>query len=729
MEKAKILIVEDDAIVALEIESSLKGAGYQVTSIVDTGAQAIVKADTDRPNLVLMDIHIKGKIDGVEAADEIRLRFKLPVVFSTTYVDEIKIGRAKLVMPFGYILKPIQDRDLKMVIEMALFVSKMDAERRKAEFLLKESEIKYQTLFKSSAEGFLLLRDKVFILCNEKACQQFACKCDYIIGKTPKELSPVVQPNGSLSAVLANKLLKKAYTGESPYFPWQHKKKNGDLFDLEISLKLLNIGSSRILQVMYRDMPEFRAVKKALNNEQLMTNNLVETANAMVIGLDNYGRIQIFNSVAEKLTGYLQHEVKNVDWFEVLVPKESSPGVWQNFGRLTEGVRKKQIINPILTRKGELRTILWSISEIIRDDKIAGTISFGIDITDFINQGKKLQQALTELEKLKEQLHEENVYFQDEVKLTYNFGEIIGKSPALKKVLRQVEQVAASDSTVLLLGETGTGKELLVRAVHNLSSRKNHPLIKVNCAAIPFNLIESELFGHEKGAFTGALAKKKGRFELAHKGTIFLDEIGDLPFESQAKLLRVLQECELEHLGDTKTVKIDARVLAATNKDLKELCAQSKFREDLFYRLNVFPIECPPLRKRKEDIPLLVRHFVDKYNLKMGKNIKEIPQKIIKTMQAYYWPGNIRELENIIERAIIISSGKKLMIGNWLTGIPGFAKKSKIPTLEDLQKEYILSVLNMTNWRIRGKYGASEILGIKPTTLEAKMSKFGIRRK
>ncbi|MBT4266478.1 MAG: sigma-54-dependent Fis family transcriptional regulator [Deltaproteobacteria bacterium] len=351
-----------------------------------------------------------------------------------------------------------------------------------------------------------------------------------------------------------------------------------------------------------------------------------------------------------------------------------------------------------------------------------------IEVTERKKAEKELQQALKELEEIKNQLLEENIYLQEEIKLSNDFCEIIGKSHSLKNVLSQLEQVSPLDSTVLLLGETGTGKELFARAVHNLSPRKLHPLIKVNCAALPANLIENELFGHEKEAFSGAHSKKVGRFELANHGTIFLDEVGDIPMELQAKLLRVLQEGEFERLGGAATIKTDVRVLAATNKDLRKMCAEGEFREDLFYRLYVFPIDCPPLRERKEDIPLLVNHFVARYNLKTAKKIDEIPKKVMNELQAYYWPGNVRELENIIERAIIMSQGKQLQLGNWLTRSSLPVQKEEVLSLDEQQKEHILRVLELTNWRIRGSGGAADILKIHPNTLDARMRKLEINR-
>ncbi len=279
---------------------------------------------------------------------------------------------------------------------------------------------------------------------------------------------------------------------------------------------------------------------------------------------------------------------------------------------------------------------------------------------------ESLSKALAEVEALKNQLQAENTYLREEIKQAGNFDEIISQSKAFGKVLRQVEQVAPTHTSVLILGESGTGKELLARAVHNRSSRKNKPLVKINCAALPATLIESELFGHEKGAFTGATNQKIGRFELADGGTIFLDEIGEMPIDLQSKLLRVLQEGEFERVGSAKTLKVNVRVIAATNRDLEKEIGEGRFREDLYYRLNVFPIQSLPLRERREDIPLLVRHFCTKHGPGIGRQIEVIPQEVIDTLMDYHWPGNIRELENVIERSLIISSGRKLELGNAL---------------------------------------------------------------
>src|SRR4051812_39223636 len=314
---------------------------------------------------------------------------------------------------------------------------------------------------------------------------------------------------------------------------------------------------------------------------------------------------------------------------------------------------------------------------------------------DLEKANQELAKRLAEIEILKNQLAAENKYLQEEIKLNHNFDEIISKSKVFHKVLQQIEQVASTDSTVLILGESGTGKELIARAIHNISNRSRRPLVKINCADLPANLIESELFGHEKGAFTGAIDKKIGRFELADGGTIFLDEIGELPIELQAKLLRVLQEGEFERLGNPRTMKVNVRIIAATNRNLEVAIEKKEFREDLYYRLNVFPISCPPLRERKEDIPLLVKHFCQKHEAKVGKKITNIPSKVMDALVQYNWPGNIRELENIIERALILSKNGALEYGDWLPLEKTVAVKATTvhQRLEDVEKEHIIEVL------------------------------------
>ncbi len=339
---------------------------------------------------------------------------------------------------------------------------------------------------------------------------------------------------------------------------------------------------------------------------------------------------------------------------------------------------------------------------------------------------QKIQNALAEIRHLKDRLEAENIYLRDQIDVEYKHDEIIGKSAAIQKVLVQVEQVAVTDSTVLILGETGTGKELIARAIHNLSTRKSRAMIKVNCAALPATLIEAELFGHEKGAYTGAVASQIGRFEAANGSTIFLDEIGELPLELQSKLLRVLQEGQFERLGSPKPVDVDVRVIAATNKNLVQAVSEGRFREDLYYRLNVFPVSVPALRERTEDIPLLVWAIVEEFSKVFGKTIDRIPKKNMEAMERYLWPGNVRELRNLVERAMILNNGATLVV-EVPDSSAGIASSQM--SIEDMERRHINSVLEKTGWRIRGKNGAAEILGLKPTTLNSRMKKLGIRRK
>jgi formate hydrogenlyase transcriptional activator len=345
------------------------------------------------------------------------------------------------------------------------------------------------------------------------------------------------------------------------------------------------------------------------------------------------------------------------------------------------------------------------------------------------------------MEREKARLEATNSYLQEEIRSEYNFGEIVGSDPKLRETLRLVEQVAAADSTVLILGETGTGKELIARAIHDRSPRKNRPLVKVNCGAISAGLVESELFGHVKGAFTGAITNRDGRFKLADGGTIFLDEVGELPLDTQVKLLRVLQEQEFEPIGSSRTIKVDVRVVAATNRDLEELVRAGKFRADLFYRLNVVPLRVPALRERASDIHLLATFFIQKFTKKLGRHITEVSEETMRRLTNYDWPGNIRELQNVIERAVILSPGKTLVLAEELRPTNAAAPVGKQPApapsapsatngsaLDDVERRHIETVLNQTNWMIEGERGAAKILDMNPSTLRSRMQKLGIKR-
>jgi transcriptional regulator with GAF, ATPase, and Fis domain len=339
---------------------------------------------------------------------------------------------------------------------------------------------------------------------------------------------------------------------------------------------------------------------------------------------------------------------------------------------------------------------------------------------------EELRDAFIEIGKLKKQLEHENICLREEVELRHKHEEVIGQSESIRAALRQAEQVAETDATILILGETGTGKEVLARAIHRMSFRRDRPMVRVNCAALPPTLIESELFGREKGAYTGALSKEIGRFEIANGATIFLDEVSEIPPEVQGKLLTVLQDGQFERLGSSKTITVDVRVIAATNQDLARAVREGRFREDLYYRLNVFPISVPPLRERREDIPLLVWAFIKEFGQTMAKTVEIVPRKDMELLHKYSWPGNVRELKNIIERAMIICKGPRLSVE-----VPrdSASEISYRMTLREVEKHHITEVLKNTGWRVRGKNGAAEILGLKPTTLDSRIKRLSIERR
>ncbi len=394
----------------------------------------------------------------------------------------------------------------------------------------------------------------------------------------------------------------------------------------------------------------------------------------------------------------------------------------------------KPISPPILMARIRNHLALKSMAESLRsqnallEHEVAQRTAELVVARDEAEQRREVAEAaLAESIRLKGQLEAERAYLQEEIRLEKNHQNIIGQSESLKYVLYKVEQIAASETTVLILGETGTGKELVARAIHDLSLRKNRTLLKVNCASLSASLIESELFGHEKGAFTGSLSRHLGRFEVANGATLFLDEIGELPLELQAKLLRVLQEGEFERLGSSHTIKTDVRIVAATNRNLEEEVNKGHFRADLWYRLNIFPITVPPLRERLDDIPLLVDAFVKKIARRMGKTIEVIPVGVMAALQEYHWPGNVRELENVLERAVINSSGPKLRLVDELKK-PSRDFPASPKTLEAVERDYILRVLELSNWKVSGKNSASEILGLDRSTLRARMVKLNISK-
>ncbi len=437
--------------------------------------------------------------------------------------------------------------------------------------------------------------------------------------------------------------------------------------------------------------------------------------------------IEYINQAIEPLLGYTPEEALDMLIYEIdpFYNKEKFEESWENLKRNHHHIFESQLRH----KNGQLIPVEVRTNYL----EYAGgeyNCAFIRDIREQKRKTAALKEAMEKIQDLTDQLTIENTTLKEEIAEQYNFNNIITRSDRYQKILQRIGQVAQTQATVLLVGETGTGKELLARAIHQKSKRKNKPMIKVNCAALPKDLVESELFGHEKGAFTGAYQQKKGRFELADGGTLFLDEIGELPLSLQPKLLRVLQEGIFERVGGASSIKVDVRIIAATNRHLNKMVEQNTFREDLYYRLNVFPIENLPLRERKEDIPLLVSYFVKKYSKKMGKQIEEVPSPSLKRLSKYEFPGNVRELENIVERAVILSSGNVLDLDASLTARkkPGRKSKKQFPSLEEIQRQHIIQALERTNWRISGPQGAGRLLKMNDRTLMSRMRKLGIRK-
>jgi len=477
----------------------------------------------------------------------------------------------------------------------------------------------------------------------------------------------------------------------------------------------------------------------------------IEHAPDAIVWLSADGRVRRANRAAAALLGYTGGQLLELR-VDGLVDRAAGD-TWPDF--VAAGQPPVQLETRLRTQSGHHVPVEVSIAALNVEGE-ALNCAIARDITERKVAELALRTALDELEQLKNRLQAENVYLRQEITHEQSFGEVVGKSAALLAVLRKVQQVAATDATVLILGESGTGKELIARAVHESSARRERTLVKVNCAALPATLIESELFGHEKGAFTGALTRRIGRFELAHEGTLFLDEIGDLPLELQAKLLRVLQEGELERLGDPKTIRVDVRVIAATNHNLEAQVAAGRFRADLYYRLNVFPVTLPPLRERDDDVLLLAEFFARQSGKKLGKRVDGIAPALQERLRAYPWPGNVRELQNVIERAVIVSDGPVLAFDEPFRGPingpsllaashaapapkPPVPTASEVaasaagtagppPTLHEIEVGMMRAALEACNWVVGGKQGAAARLGLPASTLRERMVRYGLRK-
>ncbi|MDR7127926.1 transcriptional regulator with GAF, ATPase, and Fis domain [Algoriphagus sp. 4150] len=645
-----ILIVEDEFAVANDLQQILEKAGYRISGIAFTVAKAIELKNQLKPDLVLLDILLKGEKTGIDLA-RILAEENIPFIYVSANTNSSILEEVKTTQPYGFIVKPFREKDVLIALEIAHY--------RHAH--------------------------RIEVRVRQEQALQIA--------------------------------LTDAFSGNDP---WEDRLlKVTSLFQEHIPFDYFIIGFEKNHLVdAYRSCSFFR------------------------IGKEEYQTIWIEN--------FLQMTGLTLEKYQAI--QEQIPDITEAIynGKEFEELCRRNPIKQLISKTFNMQ------SNLIIPLKTATNGTFFLSFFSrqpstflkehlYILERLRPSLALTvdrlmafdQIQLLSEQLDQENKCLQEEVKTGANFEEMIGESSALVNVFKSISQVAPTDYTVLILGETGTGKELIARAVHNRSTRKGKTLIKVNCAALPPQLIESELFGHEKGSFTGAIEKRIGKFELAHGGTIFLDEIGELPIELQAKLLRVLQEKEIERLGGKGPISLDVRIIAATNRNLQEEITAGRFRSDLYYRLNVFPIKLPPLRERNEDLMPLAMHFLKKISKKLGKSLTGISESTKQQMLNYHWPGNIRELEHLLERAAIMATSPVISLVEPLlyeTSYDADLAISEPPSVQlvkphmKAEKDNILKALNISNFRIRGKGGAAELLDVKPTTLEAKMARLGIHR-
>lgn len=651
--------------------------------------------------------------------------------------------------PVEIMLSPVKSDEGLVVLAVIRDITK----RRRAEEALRTSEQQLQSILDNSAT-VIFLKDIAgrYVRVNRRFAAVLGIDNEHARGKTdydlfPKDIAEKLRANDQ-------KVLK---SGTAMEFEQVLKQVDGMHTYISVKVPLFDsAGKLYALAGVSTDITDRKKAEEAL---------LLEVSSVLLSHLDIR---ELFGAISATLRQVMPHEYATLGLYEpeskelrlmsleqlqtetTLQREMLSPSQTSLAGRVMNS-RQPLVVNDVVNSSHNLEAIrrLAAVGiksacflPLIIQDRVFGTLNlvsrreaaFQQKEVKLLNQvadhvAVALNNALTfrQVAQLKERLAEEKLYLEDEIRTEYHFEEIIGESTALKRVLKQVETVGPTNATVLILGETGTGKELVARAIHDLSSRRDRTFIKLNCAAIPTGLLESELFGHEKGAFTGAISQKIGRLELAHQGTLFLDEVGDIPLELQPKLLRALQEKEFERLGSTRTIPVDVRLIAATNRDLAKMVSTHQFRSDLYYRLRVFPITVPPLRERAEDIPILVRYFAQKHAERMHKNIEIIPPETMEALIHWHWPGNVRELENIIERAVILSPGPVLRVP--LAELnPVGDETAGSSTLEDTEREHIIRVLRETRGVIGGPHGAAARLGLKRTTLNSKMRKLGITR-
>jgi len=824
---ASILIVEDEFLIANNLQRILIKAGYQVTGFAKTVAEAKQAVAQAPPDIVLLDIFLKGEQTGLDLAEWLNEQ-RIPFVFLSANLSDGVLEAAKVTEPFGFLNKPFRAKDVLTTLEIARYRHAHSAEAKLRQqqqiqvavnnaiitlhdrdqlslaiaaqidklvpfsFLnlrigLPEEQSFYWVMLRKTALG-TFERIHLPVLLGPNASDELLEKLHQ---ETPDQLGeqPGIFTGAAFEALVEQYLtarairdtfgvrsllvlpvvlkrrsftnLQLARTDAAGFTPADYEAVS--MVISQIALALDNLLACEEIDAGRRLKTAELAVASAFQNGKTMaeiTPQVATAVNELLPGVDLLSIYRVGRALGNGPFDATVHKKDNL--FVPLtgeeLPATISPLEWErlvdqmepwlvqptlNVGRQAGQVRARSVVAEFYSTQLGLQSSMYvpirSKGQPVAALVVASKAAYAFtpkDLEALQSLADELAVALENLlafERIKllsEQLEQEKTYLNEEIKTSHNFGEIIGTSPALLAVFDSIAQVAPTDYTVLITGETGTGKELIARAVHNLSGRKGRTMVKVNCAALPPQLIESELFGHERGSYTGATDKRIGKFELAHGSTIFLDEIGELPLELQAKLLRVLQEKEIERLGGKGPIEVDVRVIAATNRNLQEEVTAGRFRADLYYRLNVFPVVVPPLRERPADILPLTVHFLQKISKKLGKPLTGLSKATREQLEQYPWPGNIRELEHVLERAAIMARSATLELPEPLVANPVTRVQlvpSVVKSMQESMRDTILAALAQANNRIRGQGGAAELLNLKPTTLESRMKKLQIR--